>query len=164
MASKSKDVRIEQLRIFEKKLALRLEKIAQKGISKEKAQKDPLVKSLKSKIRETNVRIAASDKFVQLNQKLAQDKAQKLAEPAEKKEKKSEPARDEKKAESKPKKKEAADQESKKQPADKAEKAPKEPKKQAVTADEETPKKPKKQTADADEAAPKKRTSKKKEE
>ena len=82
MASKSKNVRLEQLRILEKKLALRLEKIAQKGISKEKAQKDPLVKSLKSKIRETNVRIAALDKLVQLNQKLAQDKAQKLAEPA----------------------------------------------------------------------------------
>ena len=165
MASKSKDVRIEQLRIFEKKLALRLEKIAQKGISKEKAQKDPLVKSLKSKIRETNVRIAASEKFVQLNQKLAQDKAQKLAEPAVKKEKKSEPAQEGKKAESKPKKKEAAaDQEPKKQPDDKAEKAPKEPKKQAVAADEETPKKPKKQPAEADEAAPKKRASKKKEE
>lgn len=166
MASKSKDVRIEQLRIFEKKLALRLEKIAQKGISKEKAQKDPLVKSLKSKIRETNVRIAASEKFVQLNQKLAQDKAQKLAEPAVKKEKKSEPAQDEKKAESKPKKKEAAaDKEPKKQPADKAEKAPKEPKKQAAAGgDEETPKKPKKQPAEADESAPKKRASKKKEE
>ena len=165
MASKSKDVRIEQLRIFEKKLALRLEKIAQKGISKEKAQKDPLVKSLKSKIRETNVRIAASEKFVQLNQKLAQDKAQKLAEPAVKKEKKSEPAQDEKKAESKPKKKEAAaDKEPKKQPVAKDEAAPKEPKKQAATADEETPKKPKKQPADADEAAPKKRASKKKEE
>ena len=39
MASKSKDVRIEQLRIFEKKLVLRLEQLAQKGISKEKAQK-----------------------------------------------------------------------------------------------------------------------------
>jgi hypothetical protein len=165
MASKSKDVRIEQLRIFEKKLALRLEKIAQKGISKEKAQKDPLVKSLKSKIRETNVRIAAVEKFVQLNQKLAQDKAQKLAEPAEKKEKKSEPAQDEKKAESKSKKKEAAvDKEPKKQPADKAEKAPKEPKKQAAASDEETPKKPKKQPAEADDAAPQKRASKKKEE
>ena len=166
MASKSKDVRIEQLRIFEKKLALRLEKIAQKGISKEKAQKDPLVKSLKSKIRETNVRIAASEKFVQLNQKLAQDKAQKLAEPPEKKEKKSVQAQDEKKAESKSKKKEAVtDQEPKKQPADKAEKAPKEPKKQAAAGgDEETPKKPKKQPAEADESAPKKRASKKKEE
>ena len=69
MASKSKDVRIEQLRIFEKKLALRLQQLDKKGISKEKAQSDPLVKSLKSKIRETNVRIAALEKFVQDNPK-----------------------------------------------------------------------------------------------
>ena len=46
MASKSKDVRMEQLRIFEKKLALRLEELAEKEISKEIAQNDPLVKSL----------------------------------------------------------------------------------------------------------------------
>ena len=138
MASKSKDVRIEQLRIFEKKMALRLEKLAQKGISKEKAQNDSLIKSLKSKIRETNVRIAAFEKFVQLNQKLAQAKEQKLAEPDVKKEEKSEPA------DSKSKKKETA--------AAKDESVAKEPKKQ------------KKQPTDADEAAPKKRTSKKKEE
>ena len=98
MPSKSKDVRIEQLRIFEKKLALRLQQLDQKGISKEKAQSDPLVKSLKSKIRETNVRIAAVEKFVQINEKLAQAKAQKLAEPEVKKEEKSEPAKDAKQA------------------------------------------------------------------
>jgi hypothetical protein len=165
MASKSKDVRIEQLRIFEKKLALRLQKIAEKGISKEKAQSDPLVKSLKSKIRETNVRIAAFEKFVKLTQELAQAKVQKLADLAAKKEEKSEPAQKVKQAESKPKKKEAAaDKEPKKQPAAKDETVPKEPKKQDAAADEATPKKPKKQPAEADEAAPKKRTSKKKEE
>ena len=49
MASKSKDVRMEQLRIFEKKLAIRLQQLDQKGIDKDKTQKDPLVKSLKSK-------------------------------------------------------------------------------------------------------------------
>jgi hypothetical protein len=165
MASKSKDVRIEQLRIFERKMALRLEQLAQKGISKEKAQSDPLVKSLKSKIRETNVRIAAFEKFVQLNQKLAQAKEQKLAEPDVKKEEKSESAQEAKQADSKTKKKEtAADKEPKKQPAAKDETVPKELKKQATASDEATPKKSKKQATDADEAAPKKRTSKKKEE
>ena len=160
MASKSKNVRIEQLRIFEKKLALRLQQLDQKGISKEKAQSDPLVKSLKSKIRETKVRIAAVEKFVQLNQVLAQAKVQKLADLAAKK---SEPAP--KQAEPKQKKKvDAADKEPKKQPAAKDETAPKEPKKQSAAADEAAPKKPKKQTAEADEAAPKKRASKKKEE
>jgi TolA-binding protein len=144
MASKSKDVRMEQLRIFEKKLVLRLEQLAQKGISKEKAQSDSLVKSLKSKIRETNVRIAAFEKFVKLNQKLAQAKEQKLAEPSVSKEEKSESAQEAKQADSKPKKKETA--------AAKDETVPKEPKK------------PKKQPTDADETAPKKRASKKKEE
>jgi len=165
MASKSKDVRIEQLRLFEKKLALRLQQLDQKGISKEKAQSDPLVKSLKSKIRETNVRIAAVEKFVQINEKLAQAKAQKLAEPEVKKEEKSEPAKDAKQAEPKPKKKEvAADKEPKKQPAAKDEAPPKEPKKPSVDAGEAAPKKAKKQSDAAEEAAPKKRAGKKKEE
>ena len=165
MPSKSKDVRIEQLRIFEKKLALRLQQLDQKGISKEKAQSDPLVKSLRSKIRETNVRIAAVEKFVQLNEKLAQAKAQKLAEPEVKKEEKSEPAPDAKQAEPKPKKKEAAaDKEPKKQPAAKDEAPPKEPKKPSVDAGEAAPKKAKKQSDAAEEAVPKKRASKKKEE
>jgi hypothetical protein len=162
MASKSKDVRMEQLRIFEKKLDLRLQQLAKKEISKEKAQSDPLVKSLKSKIRETNVRIAAFDKFVQLTQALAQAKVQKLADLAAKKEEKSEPAP--KQTEPKQKKKvDTADKEPKKSVA-KDETVPKEPKKQADAKDEATPKKPKKQTADADEATPKKRASKKKEE
>jgi len=165
MPSKSKDVRIEQLRIFEKKLALRLQQLDQKGISKEKAQSDPLVKSLKSKIRETNVRIAAVEKFVQINEKLAQAKAQKLAEPEVKKEEKSEPAKEAKQAEPKPKKKEAAaDKEPKKQPAAKDEAPPKEPKKPSVDAGEAAPKKAKKQSDAAEEAVPKKRASKKKEE
>jgi TolA-binding protein len=165
MASKSKDVRIEQLRLFEKKLALRLQQLDQKGISKEKAQSDPLVKSLRSKIRETNVRIAAVEKFVQINEKLAQAKAQKLAEPEVKKEEKSEPAKDAKQAEPKPKKKEAAaDKEPKKQPAAKDEAPPKEPKKPSVDAGEAAPKKAKKQSDAAEEAAPKKRAGKKKEE
>jgi hypothetical protein len=149
MASKSKNVRIEQLRVFEKKLALRLQQLDQKGISKEKAKNDPLVKSLKSKIRQTNVRIAVFDKFVTRAQELAQVKAQKLAESANKEEK-PESASDAKQAEPKSKKKAA--------PADK------EPKQKPAASDEAAPKKAKKQPADADEAAPKKKPSKKKEE
>jgi hypothetical protein len=177
MASKSKNVRIEQLRIFEKKLAIRLQQLDQKGISKEKAQSDPLVKSLKSKIRETNVRIAAVEKFVQITQALAQAKVQKLADLAAKKKEKSEPApkqtepKQKKKvdaADKEPKKQsvatdEATPEKPKKQPADADEVTPKKPKKQPADADEATPKKPKKQPTDADEATPKKRTSKKKE-
>jgi len=149
MASKSKNVRIEQLRIFEKKLALRLQQLDQKGISKEKAQSDPLVKSLKSKIRQTNVRITVFDKFVKRTQELAQVKIQKIAESLNK-ENKSESAPDAKHEEPKSKKKAVA--------------ADKEQKKQPNTADETTPKKAKKQPTEADETAPKKKASKKKEE
>jgi len=145
MASKSKDVRIEQLKLFEKKLALRLQQLEQKGVAKEKAQIDPLVKSLKSKIRETNVRIAAVDKLVQKKDELAKAKEQKLADAAAKKEEKPEEAAEE----PKPKKK-AADKESKKQPAE---------------GEGAAPKKAKKQPAEAAEGAePKKKAAKKKEE
>ena len=142
MASKSKDVRIEQLKIFQKRLDLRLQQLAQKGIGEDKAQKDPLVKSLKSKIKETNVRIAAFEKFVKLTEVLAQAKVQKQAELAAKKEEKAEP----------------------KQAQPKQKKADKEPKKQPAASDGEAPKKPKKQSADADEEATKKKSGKKKEE
>jgi len=85
MGSKSKEVRIEQRRTFEKQLELRVQKLAKEGISEEKAKRDPLVKNLKAKIRETNIRIAAFDKNVSRTQELAQTKAQKLTEaPAEK--------------------------------------------------------------------------------
>jgi hypothetical protein len=86
MSSKSKDVRIEQRRILEEKLDLRLQQLAQKGISKEKAQSNPLVKNLKAKIRETNIRIKAVDKVAKLNEDLAQAKVQKLAAPVKKEE------------------------------------------------------------------------------
>jgi hypothetical protein len=142
MASKSKDVRIEQLNIFQKRLDLRLQQLAQKGISEKDAQRDPLVKSLKSKIRETNVRIAAFEKFIKLTEALAQAKVQKLAELAAKKEEKAE----------------------QKQAQPKQKKADKEPKKQPAASGEEAPKKTKKQSADAGEEATKKKSSKKKEE
>jgi DNA topoisomerase-1 len=150
MASKSKDVRLEQLRIFEKKLALRLQQLEQKGIAKEKAQTDPLVKSLKSKIRETNVRIKAFDKFVQKNEDLAKAKEQKLADLAKKEE---EP--EAKEEEPKPKKKAAAEKESKKAAKESA---------KPVEGEEAAPKKAKKQADAAEGAEPKKKATKKKEE
>lgn len=92
MGSKSKEVRIEQRRTLEKQLELRLQKLAKQGISEEKTLKDVLVKNLKAKIRETNIRIGAFDKHVSRTQELAQTKAQKLSEPAAAKDKKPEPA------------------------------------------------------------------------
>ncbi len=84
MSSKSKDVRIEQRRMLEEKLDLRLQQLAQKGISNEKAQSNPLVKNLKAKIRETNTRIKAVEKIEKLNEDLAQAKILKLTAPAKK--------------------------------------------------------------------------------
>lgn len=127
MASKSKEVRLEQRRILEKKLDLRLKKLAAPGIAKEKVANDTIVKNLKSQIRETNLRVAAIDKNMVKIEALKQAKAQKLAEKAAPK--KEVPAAPEKEA--KPKKKAApADKEAKKKPAEAASgDAPKKPRK-----------------------------------
>ncbi len=61
MASKSREVRMEQRRVLEKKLELRLQKLEALGAAKEK---DPMVKNLRSQIRETDIRIAAFDKNI----------------------------------------------------------------------------------------------------
>jgi len=107
MPSKSKEVRIEQRRVLEKQLNLRLEKLAGKGISAAKIQSDPQVKKLKAKIREANLRIAVFEKHVSRTAQLAQAREQKLADLAMKKasaEKQPEKAAP---AEEKPKKKAA---------------------------------------------------------
>jgi hypothetical protein len=142
MASKNKEVRMEQLRVFEKKLALRIQQLEQKGMAKEKAQVDPIVKRLKSKIKQTKTRMSAVDKFVQKGEELARAKAEKLAALAAKKEEKPETAPEEAASENiqdevKPKKKAARD--TSKPAADEA--APKKAKKQADAAGEETAKK-----------------------
>ena len=77
MASKSREVRMEQRRVLEKKLELRLQKLEALGAAKEK---DPMVKNLRSQIRETDIRIAAFDKNIAKIEALKQAKAKKLAE------------------------------------------------------------------------------------
>ncbi|OPY87096.1 MAG: hypothetical protein A4E71_01231 [Smithella sp. PtaU1.Bin162] len=147
MPSKSKDVRVEQCLILEKKLGLRLQKLDQKGMNKERAQRDPLVKNLKAKIRETKARIAAADKHVELTRTLVQAKLQKAAElEAQSKAAKAETSAEPAAAEAKQKKQSPEKAEAKKKPA--AEKEAKPKKKAAVTepaaADAEPPKKPRK--------------------
>jgi len=126
MASKSKDVRLEQRRVLEKKLELRLQKLAGLGVASDKTKTDPLVKNLKSQIRETNVRIAAFDKNTLKIEELKQAKEKKLAEKSLPKEAKAAPEK-----EAKPKKKAAAgEKEAKKKPAEAAAgDAPKKPRK-----------------------------------
>lgn len=127
MASKSREVRMEQRRILEKKLELRLHKLEALGAAKEK---DPMVKNLRSQIRETDIRIAAFDKNIAKVEALKQAKAKKLAEKDAPKEA---PAAPEK--EGKAKKKAAS--------------AEKEPKKKAASAEGEAAKKPKKKKEEA---------------
>jgi len=126
MASKSRDVRIEQRRILEKKLELRLQKLEKLGVTKEKIKSDPLVKNLKSQIRETNTRIATIDKNTLKIEELKQAKIRKLEEKTAPKEVKAAPEK-----EAKPKKKAVAgDKEAKKKPVPAAEgDAPKKPRK-----------------------------------
>jgi hypothetical protein len=113
MASKSKDVRIEQKRVLEKKLEMRLNKLAERGVDGNKAKSDPLVKSLKSQIKETNARIAAFDKNIAKIESLKQAKEKKMAEKSAPKDAQAAPEK-----EAKSKKKAAGDKESKKKPAE----------------------------------------------
>jgi len=132
MSSKSKDVRIEQRRILEKKLELRLSKLAKEGVASDKAKRDPLVKNLKSQIKETNVRIAAFDKNMAKIEALKQAKAEKLAAKSAPKEAQAAPEKEAKSkkkaaaAEKEPKKKKepAAEGEAVKKPKKKKEEAP----------------------------------------
>lgn len=112
MASKSKDVRIEQRRVLEKKLEMRLARLAETGDTAEKAQKDPLVKSLKSQIRETNARIGAIDKNIAKIEEMKTDKVRKLAAKSAPKEQQETPEK-----EAKAKKKAAGDKDVKKKQA-----------------------------------------------
>ena len=132
MASKSKDVRIEQRRILEKKLEMRLAKLAGQGVTDPKVKSDPLVKNLKSQIREANVRIAAIDKNTVKIESMKEAKAKKLLEKTAPKEAQAAPEKEAKakkkaaSADKEPKKKKepGAEGEAVKKPKKKKEEAP----------------------------------------
>jgi len=128
MSSKSKEARLEQRRVLEKKLELRLSKLADLGVAKEKAKSDPLVKKLQAQIQETNLRIAAYDKNAEKVLAMKQAKEKKLA---EKLAPKVEQEAQEKEAKTK-KKPAAAEKEPKKKPAEgDAQKKPRKKKEEA---------------------------------
>jgi len=130
MASKNKDVRIEQRRILEKKLEMRLAKLSETGDANQKAKNDPLVKNLKSQIREANTRIAAIDKNTAKIESMKVDKEKKLAQKSAPQEAQAAPDK-----ETKSKKKGTADKEAKKKPAEGGEaKKPKKKKEDASAA------------------------------
>ena len=127
MSSKSKEARLEQRRVLEKKLELRLSKLADLGVAKEKAKSDPLVKKLQAQIQETNLRIAASDKNAEKVLAMKQAKEKKLAEKLAPKEE-----QEAQEKEAKTKKKPAAEKETKKKPAEgEAQKKPRKKKEEA---------------------------------
>ena len=127
MSSKSKEARLEQRRVLEKKLELRLSKLADLGVAKEKAKSDPLVKKLQAQIRETNLRIAAYDQNAEKVLAMKQAKEKKLAEKLAPKEE-----QEAQEKEAKTKKKPAAEKETKKKPAEgEAQKKPRKKKEEA---------------------------------
>ena len=103
MASQSRETRQKQLAEWEVKSQKRLAFLGEKGFDEKKIARDVLVKELKAKIKESQVRLRAIDAREKRTAELAAIKADRLAKPKEeapKPKKAAEPA-----PEAKPKKK-----------------------------------------------------------
>lgn len=103
MASQSRETRQKQLAEWKVKLQKRLAFLGEKGFDEKKIARDVLVKELKSKIKESQVRLRAIDANEKRTAELAAIKAERSAKPKEeapKPKKAAEPA-----PEAKPKKK-----------------------------------------------------------
>ena len=108
MASESRETRLKQKAEWEVKLNKRLALLAGKGLDEKKIAQDVLVKSLKSKIKESQVRLKAIDAVEKRTAELAAIKTERLAkaeEEAPKAKKVEEPP-----PETKPKKKKKKDE------------------------------------------------------
>ncbi len=81
MGSKSKEARLAQKAYWESKLEQRLQDLAQKGVDAQKAAKDPKVRHLRAKLRETMARIEAIEAMERKNQEMAKKKAEKAKQP-----------------------------------------------------------------------------------
>jgi len=101
MGSKTKEVRLAQKAYWESKLKERLQDLAQKGVETQKAARDPQVRHLRAKLRETAARIEAIEAIERKNQEMAQKKAQKEAQPKKSPKAKKREAEEEKQALSK---------------------------------------------------------------
>ena len=115
MASQSRETRQRQLIAWEAKLKNRLAALGEQGADEKKISSDVLVKELKAKIKESQLRLRTIDAFEKKTAELAAAKAEREAKPQEeapapppKKEEKAKPkkaAAAEPGAEPKPKKK-----------------------------------------------------------
>lgn len=99
MASKDKESRLAQMADWEEQLSKRLSQLAEEGVASEKISKDPQVKKIRAKIRETRDRLTAIEKKEQKLEEMAKARAEKAAAP--KKEKKKKKGVEEEPAESK---------------------------------------------------------------
>ena len=79
MASKDKESRLAQMADWEEQLSKRLSKLAEEGVASEKISKDPQVKKIRAKIRETRDRLTAIEKKEQKLEEMAKARAEKAA-------------------------------------------------------------------------------------
>jgi hypothetical protein len=83
MASQSRETRLKQKAEWEVKLKKRMALLAEKGMGENKIARDVLVKELKAKIKESQVRLRAIDATEKRTGELAAMKAERLAKPKE---------------------------------------------------------------------------------
>jgi hypothetical protein len=83
MASQSRETRQKQLAEGEVKLRKRQTLLGEKGFDEKKIARDVLVRELKSKIKESHVRLRAIDATEKRTGELAKMKAERLAKPKE---------------------------------------------------------------------------------
>jgi hypothetical protein len=83
MASESKETRLKQKAVLEKKLQHRLALLADKGLDEKQIARDTLVRELKADLKATAVRLRAIDANTKRTADLAVAKAERLAKPKE---------------------------------------------------------------------------------
>jgi len=88
MASKDKQVRLDQKSYLEEKLNQRLTVLAGKGLLPEKIAKDVTVRKIRAKMRETEGRLKAIAELEKKMEEKARIKAEKMALPKKEKKKK----------------------------------------------------------------------------
>lgn len=88
MASKGKEERVGQKAYWEGKLALRLSVLGEKGLEPGKIAKDAVVRKIRARIREADLRLKAIADLEKRTDDLARVKAEKMATPKEEKSKK----------------------------------------------------------------------------
>ncbi|MGC9324982.1 MAG: hypothetical protein ACP5G0_09590, partial [Desulfomonilia bacterium] len=133
MASKGRTVREGQKTYWENKLSQRIGELNEKGIQQDSVEKDPVIKKIRAKLRETNARLVAISGREAKIEEMARLREEKKAAPPKEKKK----AGKEAPVEAKTKKKEKG--EKKEKPEKKQAKKPAEAQQAPVTAEEAKP-------------------------